>query len=355
MLYRDVQIAEDQALDDAGSIPIKLDVQAPLTELTVDFELKNGGSDLADEPPEKAISKIEIVDGGKTYWSLTGQEAVAAACFDCKQWPTHRYNETASEMQRITIPIRFGLYLGDPTYAFTPSKLKNPQLKLTWAKASGHLAGSVTAGLWAKVMEDLAAPSSCLMWKGIESFISAAAGDHPVNLPRDYPFRRMLIRAYEADTIPTNIITHLKLTCDVGKFVPFDLPVKDFRYLMQNKFGPFMIKKMDQCTQGDYHQSWMAADGFAAGSTEDINGVFSPWLTGSVNYKTRGPGLSSARCEALIWGYMPHSCFCWQFGDEDTPNDWFNPLQWGGEVLILTQGAVNCVVSVAMQQLVPLP
>jgi hypothetical protein len=355
MQYRDVLIQDDKALDDSGSIPFDLNVQSPITELTLDFELKNDTSIVHDEPPEKAISKIEIVDGGQTYWSLTGQEAVAAACFDCGWWPTHRYNESLSEMQRITIPLRFGRYLGDPELAFTPTKLSNPQFKITWAKASGHLAGSVTAGLWAKVMEDLAPPANCLMWKDIESFTSAASGDKDVNLPRDYPWRRMLIRAYKSDTVPTSILTNFKLSCDVDKFVPFNLNVKEFRYLMQNRFGPYSLKKMDRVSQNSYDQTWMAGDTFASIAMETVGNPASAWATGSIMYQQTMAIAADLRSEVLITGYMPHSCFCHQFGDPDTPSDWFNPLTFGQEVLYLTQGAASAAVSVAMQQLRPLP
>jgi hypothetical protein len=353
--YRDVQLLDDNPVDDSGTKPIDLNIQQPITELTVDMELTNGASIVHDEPVEKAISKIEITDGGATYFSLTGQEAVAAACFDVGHWPTHRYNESLSEKQRITIPMRFGRWLGDPNFALTPPRLNNPQLKVTWSKASGHLTGSLTLGIWAKVMEDVAAPAQALMWKDVQSFTSAASGDIDVKLPHDYPYRRALIRAYKSDTIPTNILTNFRLDCDAGRFTPFDLNVKEFRYIMQNFFGPYMLKKMDRVSQNSYHQTWMAGDTFASLATETVGNYPQAWATGSIMYQQVEAVTADIRAEALIWGYMPHSCFAWQFGDPDTPETWFPTKDYAEEILWLTQGAASATVSVAVQQPRPLP
>lgn len=355
MKYRDILIQDDKPIDDSGTFTQDLTVQEPISEMTVELDLTNGGSDAPDVPVDLAISKIELVDGGKSYWSLSGPEAVAAACVDIGHWPRHSMNETPSEKQRVSIPMRFGRELGDPELAFTPTKLDNPQLKVTWAKNALHLAGSLTLGIWAKVLEDVPAPSKCLMWKDVQAFTSAASGAEDVKLPHDYPYRRLLIRAYKDDTIPESILTHFKLNCDMGKFVPFDLDTKEFSYMGRNFFGPFSHKKMDQCTNGDYHQSWMGGDGFAAGSTEDIGGAFSAWLTGSVSYKSRGTFDASSRCEVLITGYMPHECFFYQFGRPQDMDSWFDPLAFGEEVLWLTQGAASAAVSVAVAQVVPLP
>jgi len=355
MLYRDILVLDDKSVDDSGTHTQDLTVPHPITELTIDMEIKNGTSIVHDEPVEKAISKIEITDGGQTYWSLTGQEAVAAACFDVGHWPTHRYQEGLSQMQRITIPLRFGRWLGDPLFAFTPTKLDNPQVKVTWAKASGHLTGSVTLGLWAKVMEGVAPPAQALMWKGVETFTSAASGDKDVKLPHDYPYRRAMIRAYKSDTIPTGIITNFKLDCDMGGFVPFNLNVKEFRYLMQNFFGPYELKKMDHVSQNSYHQTWMAGDTFAAIAWETVGNPCSAWATGSIMYQVVGAVVADMRAEALIWGYMPHSTFAHQFGLPEDPASWFPTLDFGEEILWLTQGAASAAVSVAVQQPRPLP
>jgi hypothetical protein len=354
MLYRDILVLDDKSVDDSGTYTQDLNIPQPITELTIDMELKNGTSIVHDEPVEKAISKIEIVDGGETYFSLTGQEAVAAACFDTGHWPTHRYNESLSEYQRITIPIRFGRWLGDPLLAFTPKKLDNPQVKVTWAKASGHLTGYVTLGIWAKIMEDLAAPGQCLFWKDVESFTSASSGDKDVKLPHDYPYRRLLIRAYKSDTIPTNILTNFKLVCDMDVFKPFDLNVKEFRYLMQNFFGPYMLKKMDRVSQNSYDQTWMAGDTFAAFAAEGGGSGGLAWATGSIMYQQTAAIGADIRAEVLIWGYMPHCCFAHQFGDPDDPESWFPTKKFGEEILWLTQGAESATVSVAVQQPRPL-
>jgi hypothetical protein len=246
--------------------------------------------------------------------------------------------------------MRFGRWLGDPLFAFTPSRLDNPQLKVTWAKAAGHLAGSVTLGVWAKIMEDLAAPPNCLFWKGVEALTSAASGDTDVKLPHDYPYRRMLLRAYKSDTVPTNIVTHVKLDCDMGKFVPINLDIKEFRYIVQNCFGPYELKKMDRVSQNSYDQTWMAGDTFASIAMEAVGNPASAWATGSIMYQQVMAIAADLRCETLIWGYLPHSAFCWEFGIPEEPETWFPTRDYGEEILWLSQGAASAAISVAVQQ-----
>ncbi len=355
MLYRDILVLDDKSVDDSGSYTQDLNIPQPITELTIDMVIKNGAAIVHDEPVEKAISKIEILDGGETYFSLTGQEAVAAACFDTGRWPSGYYIEDISGYQEIAIPIRFGRWLGDPAFAFTPKKLDNPQVKVTWAKASGHLTGSVTLGIWAKIMEDLAAPGPCLFWKDVESFTSAASGDHDTKLPHDYPYRRLLIRAYKSDTIPESILTKFKLVCDMDVFKPFDLNTKEFYSMMQNFFGHYTFKKMDRVSQNSYDQTWMGGDTFAMLAIETVGNPASAWATGSILYQQVMAIAADLRAETLIWGGLPHSTFAHQFGDPDDPESWFPTKKFGEEILWLTQGAASATVSVAVQQPRPLP
>jgi hypothetical protein len=300
------------------------------------------------------ISKIELTDGGETFWSLNGQEAVAAACFETGRWPASFYCEDIGGWQGITIPLRFGRWLGDPLFAFTPSRLDNPQLKVTWAKASGHLTATVKLLVWAKIMEGLAAPANCLFWKGIESFTSAASGDKDVKLPHDYPYRRMMIRAYKSDTIPTSIITQYKLDCDMGKFVPLNMSSGELEDLMKSFFGPYTFKKMDRVSQNSYDQTWMAGHTFAMLQCEAVGQYAQAWATGSIAYQQVMAIAANTRAEALIWGYQPHCCMPYQFGIPEEPETWFPTRDFGEEILWLTQGADSATVSVAVQQPRPL-
>ncbi|MDP2323459.1 MAG: hypothetical protein Q8N51_05460, partial [Gammaproteobacteria bacterium] len=159
---------------------------------------------------------------------------------------------------------------------------------------------------------------------------------------------------YKSDTIPTSILTKFKLDCDMGKFVPFNLGVWTFYAMMQNFFGPYEFKKMDRITRGALEQTWMAGDTFASLSSESEVAAFA-WATGSISYNPRGTTIiADSRAEALIWGYMPHSCFAHQFGLPDVPETWFPTRDYGEEILWLTQGAASAAVSVAVQQPRPL-
>lgn len=363
MYYREAIIEDDKALGNSGTETIDINIIDPITELLLKFKLTNTTGTSADEPPEVAITKIELVDGGQVYMSLSGFEAVAAACYDKGFWPPHWYCEVASANQRLTIPLQFGRYIGDPEYAFDPTRLKNPQLKFTYAKDTAHLSGSLTLGVLAKVMEGVPAPGKALFYKTVESFSVAASGVHTTELPIDYPYRRVLVRAivWDDSTAPASIITHHKLDCDVGKLIVFDHDAAEFEDILRGFFGEFHIRKYDvQEAKSDGKMCLMAGRTVAIATPQNTNRMCQAWASGAVHYTLSvitdaGVEPTDEPVQTLITGEFPHSTYCYQFGDPDKPETWFNAPQFRDIDLKLTQGNSSAAASVVLQQPRSLP
>ena len=96
MHYREVILEDDKVLGDSGTETFDINILDPITELTLRYKVVNAGAVAINVPPQKTISKIEIVDGGRTVLSMTGYEAVAAAAYDKGFYPSHLFSAIAS-------------------------------------------------------------------------------------------------------------------------------------------------------------------------------------------------------------------------------------------------------------------
>lgn len=359
MNYREVEIQALQVVANSGTKTYDLDVTEPITELEVAIKVKNTDAVCEDVPPERIISKIEIVDGGAVWWSATGAEAVGISTYEKGRWPTTWLYEGASGNQRTWIPIQFGRYLGDEQYAFTAGKLSNPQLKITWAKNALHLTNQVEIGIFAKLMQGVAAPSQALMTKAVRTFTTVGSGEEPTDLPVDVPMRRLFIRGELTGYSITSIFDQYKLDCDLGKLIIFDLGQRKMIARCENEFGFFTYRKHDWADVGRYVRTWM---GRTMGCSFDVtaDGIFASGYTTSADfyypsiYDHDGNPQLNVSGVALVYGSFPQYMLCYQFGRKEEPATWFNAAAFKKVVLKLEQGVADAAASILLQQPVTL-
>lgn len=359
MHYREVQVEDDKSVADAGTLTVDLNIKDPITALIVRFKVRNDTAVVENQPPERNITKVEIVDGGQVYHSLSGSMSVAAAVYGLGRWPHHWYDNRASNNQRINFPILFGRYIGDPDFAFDPTKLVNPQLKITWADQALYDDGYHAIGITARVMEGVPSPSKCLFWKEVEAWSAAATGVKVVDLPTDYPYRSLMMRGWGLDALPSNVFTHFKLDCDLGKLIVFDLASHEFRDILKQSDGPFHHRQFAYGDTGTYLHAWM-------GETLDVSG--SPDAVGMIQSYTAfgirfvmsvtdpaGVAIANATAQLLVSGLFPHSSYLYRFGRKNDPETWFRSGQYGDIDLKLTEGSLAADAAVAIQQPRSLP
>lgn len=110
---------DSKGLNFAATDKIELPESGKVSAILLDFQLK--GSSVQNVIKRRIVdhlTKVEVTDGGtKTMFSLTGQCAKAAAFFQTKQIPHESAILYGNHMQRTTIPIMFGEFVGDPKYA----------------------------------------------------------------------------------------------------------------------------------------------------------------------------------------------------------------------------------------------
>ena len=359
MQYREVDILAKETVADSGTKSIDLDVTDPVTELSVGLDLTNGAADVAAHNPTAVITKIEIVDGGTVYASLTGEEVAAIYAYRTGRYPPHWYSETLSEGQWTFLPLRFGRFLGDPLRSFNPAALRNPQLKVTWAKHSQHLTGTIQLTVKARLLSDVAPAPSCLFPKAVRTFTTAGSGVEHTELPTDYPIRTLFVRMWLSGVLPNGALTNFKLDCDAGRFIAFDMSGNDMKDLVESIYPHIWVRQFIEASNADQIQTWMGAA--YAGSGAIAGGAYKTqlWCSGNPYAVIYGSDYNNAafddqKVEINAMGSLPHNTFAYPFGLPEDPATWFNVAAYRKVDLQLTQAESGGECSILVEQDRPL-
>lgn len=365
MRYRDAYIEDQKVLADSGTEVIDIRVKDPITELLISFYALNYSSGNKQSPIARCISKIELVDGSDVLLSLSGQQAIALFFYDTGRMPARKIGELWNWSQVDHIPLRFGRFLGDPELAFDPTKFTNPQLKITWDLATvntvdsdGFTSDSGRLTVIAKVMEETGgAPTGFLMNKEHYSFTTAGSGDENIDLPTDYPYRKLLVRSYIAGNELAACIDQVKLSVDQGKFVPFDLRTADLCRMMENWFGRAQQEITVLFDHGDTREVWIdmevGAWAIGQGSIHRFIMCTDSWA-GRVTlsaYDAAGATMTAVEGTLYVQGRCVEGCLCYPFGRQDLIEEAFSAPDFGSVRLVLGNATASAAASVMLQQI----
>lgn len=151
---------------------------------------------------QSAVTKIEVIGNGSTViQSLTGWQAQASQAYDDGQL-SHDKEMSPSGGCYGYFDIRFGRYPGDQKYALDCGKWNSLELKITYDLAAGGTKGTtgyttatgkiVVYGLYSPDGAGLS-PVGYLKKAQKKTYTTTAAGTEDLELPTDYPFRRLLL------------------------------------------------------------------------------------------------------------------------------------------------------------------
>lgn len=355
MQYRDVTIQPAMAIANAGTATIDIDVTQPLTQIEVMFALINGGARAINLPVHQIVTRIELVDGGTVYASLDGPQALADFAYNAGKYAPGWNDERANSGQNVTIPIRFGRYLGDPLRNLDPTKLRNPQIKVTWINNALHLAGSKTLGIRAKILDGVAGASQCLFTTAVRAFVTVAAGIEVTELPTDYPIRRLYFQLASGVPVSPSVITWARLDCDEGKFIALDRSTWELAEEAEEIFGTVLLRNWYNINSLDWRETWLGITHIVVANTETAN-TFVNGRVGDdgrvqlVGASDAGAALALADVETCALGALPHSMFPVQFGDPNDPATYFNAGAYRKVKLNLTQGFAGATCTILVQQ-----
>lgn len=361
MQTRYTYLAKDLSLANSGEKTVDIPIRDPITSLFLEMRATNGSNNNSDTPMHLCVDAVELIDGSTVLWSLDGPEMLGMVCAQLGFMPNQKVAEIPNDPQSLSLPILFGNFIGDTERSFDPTRFVNPQFRVKWnienvnsVGVTGYVDASLTMTLIAEVMEGAPAPRSMLMAKEIYTY-TAADGTEYVDLPRDYPYKGLMVRAVATTSHWWEVISNLKLDLDGGKNVPFDIATEDLQYLLFQKQPPLHCRQMFHKANGaTIYPILKELEGLAlvGESTEDVVAIYNNYEYGQRTisvYQAGSPWASLMNLAANIRGYFPYHCVYIPFGDPLKPETWFPAPQYGSVRLELEGEAARSIYLCVLQ------
>lgn len=358
MRYRTVKILAAKSLDAAGTETISIKVQQPLSRIELYWQItaKNAaGDEIAHSVAD--LTKIELVDGSDVLFSLNGYEAMALNIYD-RRIPTrchgqHKYGESLA----MVVGIDFGRYLWDEVLALDPTKFTNLQLKITYTLTScDEDAEAAEMEVVGYVFDEkVISPIGFLMSKEHYSYTpSSTTAYNYVDLPLDYPIRKLLVRGFTDGFEPWQSVSEVRLDEDNEKRVPFDWDVERYYRMMKGVWLPVseVILHTIKTTGTTIYVT--CTDFFYDIHFYPLSG---PTVVGHATAYRGGKLTIVAAVQGTVYGgvsgYMPNHCLEFPFGAPNDMEDWYDVTTKGSVRLRLKAGGQGTSASnqIVLQQL----
>lgn len=325
MDYRTSTLLSPNDVGASGTKIIDLNTPDVISRITIRFSATVPSSITIQEVAAANIPKIEIVDGSNVIASLTGMQTHALDFFDTGRQYICGGSYVSAWGLVAYLTMNFGRFLFDPLVGLDLKQFTNPQLKITYDEDAAVASTGVNSlSVLADIFDEKeATPAGFLMNKELFSYTPVASATEEIDLPSDYPYRKLILQARVPDLWFGGIITNLKLTEDNDKRIPFDLPSAELEHWVGEKFGVYkdgIIADLDTTTGVDiYHaptQGVKLRGDFYCDSDVLDNlpfGYRNKYLTTTMTGYT----------VMDIAGTMPHGCICVPFGNQQDIDDWY--------------------------------
>jgi len=331
------RIASIHPYEDYGPFGTKtknIDISDVISRIRIIAYFINGSASQAEHPAAN-IAKVELVDGSDVLYSLTGKCAQIVDWFDRPRLIYNAPSATIGYAQQAIIDMNFGRYLWDPLLAFDPKKFTNPQLKITWNEAVANTLCTINGfRIDAWIFDEYKpVPTGFLMNKEIFSYAPAANAYEYVDLPCDYPYRRLMLQALAAGIDVGGLVSEFKLSEDTDKKIPFDTTfseefnkqIMDYGYVTEQFFTM-------SAAAGQVLNVMPGAPEHAFCVDQQDTGPAVHFYAITMGNGGRITIISSAGGNVVkgrVWGYCPHGAFGWDFGQPSLIEDWYDVTKIG--------------------------
>lgn len=339
MNYRIAEILAPQDIGEFGTLPFDITLADVISRIDVIFRTRNGSSDWADHPAAN-VQKIELIDGSDVLESLTGREIQALNFYDRKLSIDNHMTGSNGEYMRASFGLDFGRYLYDPELAFDPKKFTNPQLKITWDEDVANTDCSINSlMIIASIFDELKpTPVGFLMNKELYSYTPAGNANEYIDLPTDYPMRKLLIGSLQSGKTFSQMIAEMRLSEDSDKRVPWDITGDELFWEMKRIYPPHV--------ENVYHAIDTSDTNFYVTPAEDaiLQGHSTSTAQALMMYFGNG-GLVTAKFASAketaylrCMGYIPHGYASIPFGDPGNIDNWYDVTKLGSLQLRVKAG-----------------
>ncbi len=365
MLYRQVYLQNREVLANAATRTVDINLTDPITGFWVEFRFTNGATHCQDQTAAKCVNSIEVLDGADVLYSMDGYEALAMTAYHLGHIPQQLITEVENNTQNLLIWIPWGRYYGDEVLAFDATRFINPQLRINWAltnlgavAATTFATGTARLTVVAEVMAGGPAPMGFLTTKEVYSYVTAAAGTVYVDLPVDYPYKRLQLRHWQATKSMTGVCNTVKLHADQQKHVLFDKRMTDVQRDCTLRSPPFSYKHAFKQAHGDTIYLILKSEeapNFNAEAGMRLV-AYQNWGIGEglIDYSIAGAAENTDQAfYADVLGFCPHGTVDLPFGKQDVIEDWLPAEMFKNVRLELGQATLGGVGAVTLQQIRP--
>jgi len=243
MFIRRILIDQETQTNDSATRRLPLPRLGILSGLEVRTSITNGAT-RGTERVFDAIDRIQVVaDGSNVIFDLEGSEAYRWAHHFLKREPPHIWDETNAVVQRLTLPVPFGRWLGDPEFALDLSQFRDVELRIQFSPtiAGTAFATGTTQFHVIALIDDESDYTGrlrgYLRTVQVNAFTSLASGDTQIELARTYPYFDIHVFAREATTADGTNITRAQVWANDRSRIPFDGRWDDIQALNEHVHG----------------------------------------------------------------------------------------------------------------------
>lgn len=215
---------------DAQTEVFNLPRKGVISNIILEIQATSGTANI-DNFLANAISKVEVVgNGSAVIQSLDGRQIQASAAYDDGKMPPDKELSPSGTCFGY-FDIRFGRYPGDTKYALVCPDWSSLELKITYdLNATGAMASTgfkTTTGklaMYGLYSPDGAGLSPVGYLKKAEKkvYTSAVSGVEDLELPTDYPFRRLLLFAETKGKWVYRAFQYITISINDGARKPID-------------------------------------------------------------------------------------------------------------------------------------
>lgn len=341
MKYRTATLLAAQALPLAATRVIDLNVADIISRIMIRWEVGRLTMGMAAEA-HRDIIRIELIDGSDVLHSMSGGQNQALCIFD-RKCPTMNYGVTmAGNDQCSHYGIDFGRYLWDPELAFDPKRFKNPQLRITYnCQISDNAPVTGTLDVILECFDEkVPSPIGFLMSKEYYNAAPPAAGNRDIDLPVDFPYRRLIVQGFRTQWAPWNVVDRARLDEDNDKRILFDWHLGDYYRFRRGIDTPVVERIVTQAQPGGVIVYCTPTDFWATLVTQGSG----PGVQNGIGNSGQGGfftvlGAGATQIQAIAMGHLPNHCWNFPFGDDQDINDWYDVTSVGHLRLRLHTGA----------------
>lgn len=326
MNYRTVELHASETFTSDTTKVIDININDPISSLVLLTRGLNASATMTAAIC-KCLSKVELVDGSDVIISLDGYELEALDWYHNKGRVRSNWNAAlnGSTWDRA-IGINFGRFLWDRMYAFDPTKFNNPQLRVTIdVDGGGNAVSSFYLAVEANIFDErIPELRGVLMAKELKQWTMASTVHEYTDLPTDYPYRALYLRAFVLGTEPNQCISNIKLSEDTDKKIPIDSNASELMRALYDKY-PRVVEhyyfaagtstKYIYCMPSTRVIAQVLTWAAAAGAAKDFAAYDGD------GGRLQVIGSAGGNVQVRIEGDAPHCTYEIPFGLKDDPDD----------------------------------